>query len=726
MLWVSRFLKGATLMDNAEWIWISAESFPELQSCPINYLWKWKDGQKFGVCAFKKEIKLKERPLKVVFSVSGDNTFRLYCNGGYIGSGPASAGGDFGDAAPMSYIYYSDMEYRLDGDTLDIYAEVKSGTDVLNEFSYGSGGFILCATVYYRNGKTECFRTDESWDVRVLPQYIDNRNVDMRTSPSEWEKAVVNRTVKRRLKPSPIRNLREEAVDPENFAPITLAPSEEKEIKLTFDRICAAYPVISVSGNSELELKLKAVEIQGSEQDAGKVIFCGDATYRALRMYSIGELWITAKNNGAEPVCITDCHIVASYYPTSTTLVNEKRDEREGDFICSDEYLNRLYELCRYTDKICRQSIHLDSPLHQELLACTGDYMIESLIEQYAFGDLDLTRFDIVRTADQLRKTGGRMFHTTYSLLWVQMLYDYYMYTADISLLEETADVISLLLERFHTYIGASGVIENAPNYMFVDWLNIDEYSLHHPPKALGQTVLNAFYYNALRLSSKIFTELKDTEISERIGRRAEALKTAYNRCFYDAERKMYFSGMNTADSAIAPPDQWMPENPLKRYYNVHENVLSVLYGLCDPFEKQALIVRVLEDDTFVQPQPYFMHFVLEAVYTAGLWDRYGMALLQRWRDCTSRTEKGLAEAWSNFNGDYSHAWGGTPAYQLPSKLSGMKILASGCDVISLKPRLYGLESADIRIPTRHGQISISMRKGEEPIVSVPSGITVL
>ncbi len=709
-------------MDKAKWIWMSRETHPDIQLCPVNYLGKWKEGQRFAVCAFSASFKLKERPLRAVFSVSGDNTFRLYCNGDHIGCGPVSAGGDFDDVAPMPYIYYSEYEYRPSGDVLDIYAEVKSGTDVLCEFSCGGGGFLLCATVYYKDGSVDVFRTDETWRCRLLPAYLDNRNADLRLSPGEWENAAVS-PIARVLKPSPLRALREDAVNFRDFSPVTLAPGEKLHLRLELDRIYAAYPVIAVEGESELECSLTAVEIPGSEQNAGKVVFCGDDIYRSLRMYSIGELDVLAENKGSKPVRITECYVISVHYPTATALIGEIRQEREGDFVCSDEYLNRLYEVCRHTERICRQSLHLDSPLHQELLACTGDYMIESLIDQYAFGDLTLSRFDLVRTADVLRKKGGRMFHTSYSMLWVQMLHDYYMYTADISVVEEVSDALALLLERFHTYMGASGVIENAPNYMFVDWLEIDGYTLHHPPKALGQTALNAFYYNALRLSEKLFGIIGDGERASRYARRAGALKSAYNRSFYDTERKMYFSGMNNADSVTAPPGQWLPENPIKRYYNVHENVLSVLYGLCDPFEKQALMVRVLEDGELTQPQPYFMHFVLEAVYASGLWSRYGMELLGRWRVCLEATEKGLAEAWGGFNGDYSHAWGGTAAYQLPSKLSGMKILSPGCDVISLKPQLFGLKSANIRIPTRHGAITVAMREGEEPTVSVPDGI---
>ena len=128
---------------------------------------------------------------------------------------------------------------------------------------------------------------------------------------------------------------------------------------------------------------------------------------------------------------------------------------------------------------------------------------------------------------------------------------------------------------------------------------------------------------------------------------------------------------------------------------------------------------------TIIIASPYFMHYVLDAVYEAGLWSRYGMDLLQRWQVCLQRTEKGLAEGWDAFKGDFSHAWGGTPAYQLPARLSGLKILSPGFARISLRPELYGLDSAFVRIPTRYGAIEIEMKKGEPPRITVPNGITV-
>ena len=712
------------ISQNAKWIWVSPEKHPNIQKSPFNFMAQKPEGQSFAVCAFKYKKKLKETATRVVFSVSGDTAFRLWCNGDYIGSGPVAAGGDFECPSPMPYIYYTDYEYKTETDTLEIYAEVKLGSSVMTEYSCGGGGFILSADAFFKNGKTQTVCTDEKWQCTHLPEYISDMDTNYRVHHDSWGKACES-TVKRNLQPSPLPPLAEETVNPRNFEKFTVPTGCTETRFFDFDKIYAAYPVISVSGDSEAEIKLTAREIEGSEQPAGTLHITGDITYRAFRLYSVGSLGITVSNKGKSPITVTEAKIIASSYPAQTSISKEDRTNREGDFHCSDDYLNRLYEVCRHTERICRQSLHLDSPLHQEPLACTGDYMIENHIDAFAFGDLELSRFDLVRTAQILRIKGARMFHTTYSLIWVQMLHDYYTYTGDITVFDETYSELGLLLERFNTYMGASGVLENAPNYMFVDWVETDGYSLHHPPKALGQTVLNAFYYRALTLATEIAQTVGDDAMAKKYRRRADLLKTSYNRCFYDTEKHYYFSGSNSADTTIAPPYHWLPENPLKRYYGVHENVLSVLYGLCDPFEKQRLLVRTLEDETLTPVQPYFMHFVLDAVYTAGLWSRYGMQLLEKWKTCLSRTEKGLAEGWDAFKGDFSHAWGGTPAYQLPARLSGIKILSPGFERISLKPNLYGLDQAYIRIPTRYGAIEIEQEKGKSPRITVPNGITV-
>ena len=78
-----------------------------------------------------------------------------------------------------------------------------------------------------------------------------------------------------------------------------------------------------------------------------------------------------------------------------------------GSFRCSDPGLEKVWEVARDTLRACRQNLHLDSPRHQEMLACAGDYHVESLMEQACFGDLRLAAHDLRSTARMLEATDG-------------------------------------------------------------------------------------------------------------------------------------------------------------------------------------------------------------------------------------------------------------------------------------------------------------------------------
>jgi hypothetical protein len=90
-----------------------------------------------------------------------------------------------------------------------------------------------------------------------------------------------------------------------------------------------------------------------------------------------------------------------------------------------------------------------DSPTHQEPLACTGDYYIQSMIEYLSLGDPTLAELDIKRTGNLLKVQNGRIFHTTYSLMYPWWIYDHYMHTGNADVIDLSA--LKLLLDRFET-----------------------------------------------------------------------------------------------------------------------------------------------------------------------------------------------------------------------------------------------------------------------------------
>ena len=117
----------------------------------------------------------------------------------------------------------------------------------------------------------------------------------------------------------------------------------------------------------------------------------------------------------------------------------------------------------------------------------------------------------------------------------------------------------------------------------------------------------------------------------------------------------------------------------------------------------------------------------LEAAAGLDLFEELGMPLLRQWIPSVEACGKGLAEGWHapepGYAFDHSHAWGGTPAWQLPVRLLGLRILEPGFRRIELAPNLCGLDRADIVLPTPLGLLRAKLRAGREPQIELPPGL---
>lgn len=658
-----------------------------------------RDEYKFAVVAFQKKYHIKDNVKSATINIFADTKYFLYVDGEYVGAGPVCPGGDYGNTRPMPVQYYNTYNIVPKSNVLEFYVLVQLSPTVQADVSCGRGGFWLDGEILYSDGSVDKIESDDLWECRLETQYKDVCNIDFNEIPDPWSKAELCENIWN-IKKSPIKNLAQKRI-----IPVSIYKSDSGVIYAEFDKIYAGYVSLNVKRAGNFEISLTTHEVHEKENCKYAIKGKDSINYRSIHFNSIGLI----KIEGVELANIVDIHIEYTHYPHLS----------EGSFSSNDETLNKIYEVGKHTTEICRQTIELDSPTHQENLGCTGDYYISSLISYFCFGDTSLSEFDLLRTAEYLRMTDGKMFHTSYSLIWVMMLYDNYMFSGNKDVLIKCKDALDILLRCFDGYVGEHGVLEKAPNYMFIDWIYIDKYNLHHPPMALGQTVLNAFYYKALLTAKEIYSELEAIEESQECQQKAEWLRCNFNKCFFDKEKGMYLGGMNIK----YVPTDWLPKNTDTKYYLKHANILAVLYDLCD--DGKALIEKVLRDKTPIQP--YFMHFLIEAIYHAGLFDKYGLEEIYKWKDLVDECDKGMKEAWEIFPGygyDYSHAWGTTPTYQLMSKISGLELKAPGFKKISLNPNLYGLEFANIKIPTPFGIIELEINK--EVTAKIPDGIELI
>ena len=703
-----------------KWIWLPDATYPEHQESRHSWMDREKPEHQYAVVAFSKEYDFGKEIARVELRFSGDTAFALFCNGEHLANGPVLAGGDFlatygREALPQHYATEMDLE-RSEGfkeGRMELYAQVRLSPSRCFDFSRGHGGFFLTAHVRFADGTKTVVYTDSTWQAKLLTAYAQSGRFDNSLPEAEPVAAMPVKNIWN-CQTAPIPPCTLNWVIPQGGEKLVIPSGQKIEALLPFDMIYAGYLTAKVKTAGRLDVTVCCRELheQGSEE---RYVFVRDGEYMGQEMHSAGGLWVEAENKGDEDA-ILSIAMITSHYPVAEC----------AETVTSDKELNQVLETCVHTLKYCRQSIHLDSPRHCELLACTGDYYIETLMTAFSFGDMRLASFDVRRTAELLRYRDGRMFHTTYSLIWVQMLMDVYRMTGEKELLADCEDALTLLLERFHTYLGDNGIIENPPDYMFIDWLVPDGINMHHPPKALGQTCLNLYYYGALKTASKIFGILGEGSMATRYEERMEELHAAILENLYDADRGLFFEGLNTPtrEDLIG---EWMPQNVEKRYYRKHANVLAAYFGFFDKARCAQLMERVMEDDTLGVVQPYFSHFLLEALYRSGLREKYTRQYLELWKEPVRECHKGLAEGFykptPEYSFDHSHAWGGTPAYALPLALSGLEILEPGYKKIRFDPSLLGMEYAKVQIPTPYGMVELTMEAGKDPVIQIPEGI---
>jgi len=658
--------------------------------------------------------------------ICADARYELHINGRFIGRGPASSGSDFLTEV-MNYCYYDEYEIN-DTPSVKIRVIVTSQATAINEFTFGHPGLFLEMT----DSIGQIFGTDEGWLCRPLAERVEAFYSDYTLEEEDYSYACIIPDI-HSMKKSPLDHLCEDEIYSADFDKITVRGNEKIVKTLFFDRIYSAFPVISVKCDGCISIRMESGEIDEFANICENIVVCRDTVHTCQRMRSVGFVRITVDNRSDKEACIDSFKLIYSYYPV----------KNETGFKCSDGILNKIYDVCMHTLKICRQNTHLDSPTHQEPLACTGDYYIQALMEYYNIFDPTLTGFDIYRTAQILTVQKGRMFHTSYSLMFPIWLYDYYMFTGDTRLITESKYAMECLFSLFGTYVAVdNGLIEYAPDYMFVDWIAMkdcddpygdskeimshgksEDFSLHHPPKALGQSVLCMLYFRALTCASHLYSAIGEGKSAKECLKKAESIKLSINKYLYDDIKGLYVGGLNTKDRV--ENGTWLPKNVKRVFYLKQANTLAVLFGIAHKEKRENILDYVCENLRKEEMQPYFYSFLLDALCNENMFSKYGLDLIRKYESIIDKCDKGLCEAWEFVNGDCSHAWGGAPAYILKKALSGFEMLEPGYKKIRIAPELFDLDHAEFEISTPYGPISFELNEKEFKI-SAPCEIEII
>jgi hypothetical protein len=152
--------------------------------------------------------------------------------------------------------------------------------------------------------------------------------------------------------------------------------------------------------------------------------------------------------------------------------------EYQGDFQCSDERLNQIWQTATRTVHLCMANYIVDGA-KRDRLVWMGDLYPEMKSILAAFGDHPLipASLDFVRDNTPLPTFMNRI--SSYSLWWVVCQWEYHRFTGNADYLHEQHEYLGGLLRQFAQYIDDNGC-EQIPGRRFLDWPSDDDAQAVH------------------------------------------------------------------------------------------------------------------------------------------------------------------------------------------------------------------------------------------------------
>jgi hypothetical protein len=177
-----------------------------------------------------------------------------------------------------------------------------------------------------------------------------------------------------------------------------------------------------------------------------------------------------------------------------------------------------------------------------------------------------------------------------------------------------------------------------------------------------------------------------------------------------------------------APPDRWAGMldhilDPGRLVITATPADLPDGTGLLGQWFDPATFTKFDEATDVVQAQPFFSHFLHQAVVKAGRRELV-VDLCRRWWAQLERGNTTIEEYWDAPPGGSSraHAWAATPTYDLTTHVLGVRPIAAGYTRAAVAPCFGDLSRVAGRVPTPHGWIDADLTPGGGTL-DVPDGV---
>ncbi|HET6208219.1 MAG TPA: hypothetical protein VFD98_15485, partial [Terracidiphilus sp.] len=488
--------------------------------------------------------------------------------------------------------------------------------------------------------------------------------------------------------------------------PATIAAGKHVHILLDRKTLTTAYPRLMVSGGKGSHIRLTYAEAlydkdqhKGDRDDVGTRVALGlnDSflTDGGPHRYFEPLWWRTWRYLDLDIETAADPLTLESLTANFTAYPFEERARLQS----GDADLDKIWEISWRTARLDAHETYMDTPYYEQL-QYVGDTRIQALISYTVGGDDRLGRqaleaFNVSRIPEGITRSrypsSLPQNIPTFSLLWIGMLRDYWMYRPDPEPVRSSMQGTRDVLAWFGQHVRPDGLLEKLPWWSFIDWVSSGETPTYD---AQGESCVTTLQYlGALDDAAELEKHLGNEAIADDYRQRAGHTRSGIlDKCWSNGR------GL-------------VSDNPDQKVFSQQANILAVLFDVT-PKERQQEVLRKMLDiepgttpDGVLSASYYFRFYLARALEHAGMADDY-LKSLDPWRKLLPLHFSTWPETPEPTRSD-SHAWTSHPIYDLLTLVAGIEPASPGFKTVRIAPHLGNLPSLSAVYPHPDGMIEV-------------------
>ena len=506
------------------------------------------------------------------------------------------------------------------------------------------------------------------------------------------------------------------AVEQFPAAPVTIPPHTTVEILLDRATMVTGFPSLTVSGGKGSQVDIGYTEAlydtkhrRGNRNDVGDRIVLGqfdmflpdggpDRTFSPLWLRTWRYLELTIKTSDA-PLRLESLNAHFSAFPFV----------ERAKFNSSDDELRRIWEICWRTARLGAHDTYMDTPFWEQL-QYIDDTRVQALIS-YTVADDDRLALQALHAFDESRIPEGitqsryparlPQFIPLFSLSYVDMLHDYWMYRADSSVVKNLLPGTRPILEWFFEKQDDDGFLGRLP--YDAEW---------HPP--MDKSALLALTF--------VDTLYKAAALEDNLG--DKHLATKYRIAAAKASDTVYRQCWNANLGLLA-------DSPEHKHYSQYTNVYGVLTNAIPAAQQSSVMQKIIAPNLggisivpLGQVDYHAQFYLSRAIDKAGLGEQY-LETIHPWHEMLKMGFTTTPEVPEPTRSD-THAWSAHPVYDLLTIVAGIHPGSPHFASVRIAPHPGTLTHFEAAMPHGTGEIQVNYQRdagNAEFRISLPEGL---